>query len=709
MKLRAFLITSVILASMPFFATNSQYELDMDNLSKDNTDFTSDDEGGIAITGHSFLNFSSQIAPMSMVNASWFADVTVSDSYGVEFLENRSSGLRYQVDRSLGNSDNWISQDEADAFATLAESKLNWMETNRNICCVLDDVEFLTSGEQHISVNPPIIGSVDLQNSTWSWTESTLLRGLSDGRTQRILDLPRIGEIVEEVPMTVILPEDWEIKFSPMSEIISGSPRNFTVHRSLAPVAYDIRISIGENNPPSLLTQRFPNTISTVSLDKTTSLTATCTDGFLESPEVSWFVKKNNSVVRVQDSRSLEVTPLEYDFSNGETITFSAICTDSHGSEAVSTENLTIDSISPDWSWEISTTDGTKTFNLENIGEIIEVPSGWDMVVQVNASDNSALPVIINLFSNISEGWQKAGIDQKEFQFTVNQGIWVNGAHLSPHDRHQQKEETLFGLTLQINDDAGNLAVENWHIRVTDTMKPTIIMNLNSGGIEQDLDEGIHFAQSVNATLSESFDDIDSINKLSWGVAIDGDITFEDVNWSQIENFPLPIMDVGPHEIHIWATDSSGNRAESTFLVNVHPKIGVNLTVFGVELVPTDSDETDSSLQLTVQNDGFEKAIVRLCIVDNCSRYYEVPGATIESRITSVQLQLELEISNSSSFEGITLHWESASSSESGQISIETESLLINQTNDGNLSELLLLTIGVFAIIFLSRRANLKK
>ena len=308
-------------------------------------------------------------------------------------------GLRFQIDSSLGNSDNWLSQGEIDAFATLAKSKLNWTEAGRNICCLLDEVEFLPSGQQHISVIPPTVGSVDLQNSTWSWSESTLLRGLTDGRTQRILDLSRIGEIVEEVPMTVILPEDWEIKFSPMSEIISGSPRNFTVHRSLAPVAYDIRILIGENDPPSIFTQRFPNTMAHVSLDKTTSLTASCTDGLLETPEVSWTVKKNDSVVRTEDSRFLDINPLEYDFSHGESITFSAICTDSHGTESASTETLTIDSISPTWSWEISTTDGTSTFILENIDGIIEVPSGWDILVKVNSSDNSDLPVKIRLIS----------------------------------------------------------------------------------------------------------------------------------------------------------------------------------------------------------------------------------------------------------------------------------------------------------------------
>ena len=93
MKRSAFLVTSVILASFPFFAIHSQNEFDTSDPLKDNPEFSMEEGGGSAISVHSYLNFSSQISPMSMVNASWFADITVLDSYGVEFLENSTLGL----------------------------------------------------------------------------------------------------------------------------------------------------------------------------------------------------------------------------------------------------------------------------------------------------------------------------------------------------------------------------------------------------------------------------------------------------------------------------------------------------------------------------------------------------------------------------------------------------------------------------------------
>ncbi|MFL2972781.1 MAG: hypothetical protein ACJZ4Q_03730, partial [Candidatus Thalassarchaeaceae archaeon] len=50
----------------------------------------SDSEGHIPIWGQSFLNFTDSISPRSQINATWFADVTVSESYGTDLLENRS-------------------------------------------------------------------------------------------------------------------------------------------------------------------------------------------------------------------------------------------------------------------------------------------------------------------------------------------------------------------------------------------------------------------------------------------------------------------------------------------------------------------------------------------------------------------------------------------------------------------------------------------
>ena len=64
--------------------------------------------------------------------------------------------------------------------------------------------------------------------------------------------------MAEEVPLHISLPVGWEYKYSPMAEIINGNPGKFIVNRSDAPVASDIRITIGENDPPVLTGARFP-------------------------------------------------------------------------------------------------------------------------------------------------------------------------------------------------------------------------------------------------------------------------------------------------------------------------------------------------------------------------------------------------------------------------------------------------------------------
>ena len=54
--------------------------------------------GNQTIQGQSFLNFTHPISHSSQVNATWFARVSVLESYGTDLLENRSIGLLDQID-----------------------------------------------------------------------------------------------------------------------------------------------------------------------------------------------------------------------------------------------------------------------------------------------------------------------------------------------------------------------------------------------------------------------------------------------------------------------------------------------------------------------------------------------------------------------------------------------------------------------------------
>ena len=60
------------------------------------------------ISGVSFLNFSGPISHSSMINATWYAEVLMEESYGTDLLGNRTMGLLNQIDSELGNSDGWL-------------------------------------------------------------------------------------------------------------------------------------------------------------------------------------------------------------------------------------------------------------------------------------------------------------------------------------------------------------------------------------------------------------------------------------------------------------------------------------------------------------------------------------------------------------------------------------------------------------------------
>ncbi|MEE3113831.1 MAG: hypothetical protein VX303_02775 [Candidatus Thermoplasmatota archaeon] len=224
--------------------------------------------GNYTVQGQAFLNFSAPIAARSSLSATWFAQATVSDDYGTDLLENQSLGLRTQIDLYLGDSDGWVDSSEADDFAAMVASARNWTDAAVGGCCTFDYVPMNAPSGNEVSVVSPLTGPVNATNGTWGWSESADLTGVTDGRTMRVLDLPRVGALIEELPLSITLPENWEVQFSPMIEIFSGEPRNFTVNRTQAPVAYNIRITIGENFPPSISASRFPTTSSSVALDR---------------------------------------------------------------------------------------------------------------------------------------------------------------------------------------------------------------------------------------------------------------------------------------------------------------------------------------------------------------------------------------------------------------------------------------------------------
>ena len=689
--LLAIILASTILAlSQITVLKDSLTEYELDSIFSDsNTNQT--------IQGQSFLNFTNSISPSSQINATWFAQVSVLESYGTDLLENRSIGLLNQIDQILGNSDGWLDESEANSFSELVVSSRNWTDSYSGGCCAFDYSSMSVVGSIDVLVNPPEIGPTNRTDGEWGWTESGNLTGTSDGRTLRLIDLPRVGALIEEVPLRVSLPEDWEFKFSPMSEIISGSPGEFVVDRSQAPVAYDIRITIDSNMPPMLSPTSSPPISSTISLENPSSFSATCSDNPLEDPQIEWTISRSGSIISSFENNWISVTPIDLNFTHGEVMSVNATCTDFHGETSHWNENPIVDGIPPAWSGKFSV-DGVEAEVIENGSQTpIFALAGSLIRLDVNASDDSSLPVVIELYTNLSEGWRQTGVNQQTFEFTANQGIGINGADMGINQRHLQREPSEILMALVATDDAGNTALSEWTLRVLDANPPTVIPRLFSNGMEIEYDDKIHENDELVLNLSHSYDDLDPIGNVSWSVWVDGEEIFRSSpDWSVFEPIILSGLNKGSHNVIVKATDSKGNTREEPISITVEPMSGAHIRVVEAKL-PDDARVGSSViLSVLVQNDGSDPAFARVCLSEICGRWTEEPfAATLESGPGQALIQFEFEMEKDT-VDDLYVSWDSASAGTYGEIQMSA-SVTDQEVNPAFL--ILALLIGISALL----------
>ena len=684
---------------IPTLLVFSQITTSHDSLKEYESDSVfSDSNGNQTIQGHSFLNFTNSISPSSQVNATWFAQVSVLESYGTDLLENRSIGLLDQIDQILGNSDGWLDESEANSFSELVVSSRNWTDSFSGGCCAFDYSSMSVVGSIDVSVNPPEIGPTNRTGGEWGWTESGNLIGTSDGRTLRLIDLPRVGALIEEVPLMVSLPEGWEFKFSPMSEIITGSPRAFVVDRSQAPVAYDIRITIDRNMPPILSAISFPQISSTISLAKSSLFSATCSDNPLENPRIEWTISRSGTTISSLENDWISVKPSDLNFTHGDVMSVNATCIDFHGSVSHWNDNPTVDGIPPDWSGKF-TVNGIEGQVIQNGSQTpILAPAGSLVRFDVNASDDSSLPVLLELYTNVSEGWRQTGLNQQTFEFTANQGMGINGADMGIDERHLQRAPSEILMALVATDDAGNTVLSEWTLRVLDANPPTVIPRLFSDGIEIEYDDKIHENDELELNLSHSYDDLDPIGDVSWSILVDGEEIFQsNPDWSVFEPISLSFLTKGTHNITVKATDSKGNVREEPISITVEPRSGAHISV--VEATLPDDARIGSSVMLTVivQNDGSDPAFARVCLSDICGRWTEEPfAATLESGPGQATIEFQFEMQNDT-VEDLYLSWDSASSGTYGDIPMEVS--LKEQAGIAT-SLILVVILGISALLF---------
>ena len=653
------------------------------------------------IMGNSFLNITDQILINSEFNASWYSEISILESYGTDLLPNQSNGIRNQIDEYMGNNDSFLNSTEIYYFTQLILSSRNWTNSAIGGCCEFDYVPLFTS-KNEIIINAPLPGLVNQTDSIWGWIESANLTGLTDNRITRILDLPRIGSLIEEVPLHISLPENWEFRYSAMSQIIIGEPNNFVVNRSDSPVASNIRITIGENFPPSLSASRYPES-SLISLNGSTTYTSFCEDSILETPIIEWKIIKNNQLIDTIQNPWFQLNPTDYGFKHGEVINIIVVCTDSHGINTSWSENITIDSIMPEWNGQISSNIGGNLQVLDVHSDILSVISGSEIIINITSNDESQLPTSIELLTNISDGWRQYQTNEGTFSFIVSQGSGINGLHLSIMERHNSKEPTELGMLLIVTDDAGNSISKEWKIKVTDGNSPIILMDIMANNSLIELDDSAREGDIIKLVFSNSYDDLDSINNTTWEVYLDGHILLETSYWSEeVEKLLLPPITIGNHEITVIVNDSSGNSKTEIFPLSIFPKRGVDLEVVSQSLTGDLSEGGSALYVLQMKNNGFDDTYARVCIEDTCNRFVYFPGAEMESSTISI-LEYELTMPEESNIT-IRIEWDSISANDNGNFLLEYN---IESEEDNKSIFIIPILLFIIVAIFVSRSIRL--
>ncbi len=627
------------------------------------------------VLGSSRLDIVGSISPSSNISASWNVNISLRDDYGVELLPDRALGVRAQIDQHLGDGDGWLSIPEIADFVVLIENARNLTDSEMLGCCVVDYLPLQMEKWVEPIVIPPTNGSVD-SNGSWGWMESADLTGMTDSRSTRILDIPRVGGVIEEIPLRITLPDQWELRYSAMQSVIEGSPGNFTVFRHQAPVASDIRITLGENMPPSAIAVRQTGN-SFIPLSTPTEYTGECTDSVLDDTQQWWTVHNNGTMMLQSYSSTLEFTATEMNYSHGEVASVVMHCMDSFSSSSNWYENIIIDGIDPTWEATFEVQIDGNTTVLDSGQAHIEVPSGSEFYFTFSTSDSSGLPVSLEVTSDKSAGWRHTGVDYLEFMDRFFQGEQVNGMHLNLTERHQAKEPSEYNLSLTVTDDASNTVTREWTIIISDGAGPTIIPNIISNGTPVSPESPARAGEDILLSLAESFDDLDAIDDVSWEVRVDGQTIAETALWSEIEKLPLPLYEPGVYLIHILAWDSIGNMEQISFGLAVSPSLGVFPSVLYHHVIG-DLVEGDSvNIIVTMENTGADIGSGVLCSGDVCSEEVVVSAAQ-PSGPGVFSAELVLSLTGTGPID-LRFEWHSDSAGSDGVIEIDNDYFVESQ------------------------------
>ena len=668
----------------------------------------------IQISGQATLSLTGDLLPDSQINATWNLEIGIPEEYGTDLLPNQSTGIRLQIDNHLGNSDGNITESEISDFIQLLTNARTWINSEVAGCCMFDYTELALLSPVTVIVSPPSVGPVISTNSeTWGWSESAELMATTDLRTTRLLDLPRTGSLIEEVPLVISIQEPWEFRFSAMQEIISGEPGSFTVLRAESPVYSTIRIAIGENSPPSVTVSRSGGMSISAPLNGTIHFTSECEDSMLETPSFNWRLSNNGTTLNSSDGEYdsdgrvvISVNPAQNGYLSGDILSADLTCIDSFGSSSSWYENIIIDGQNPSYDIRFTeiTSEGIEVQRNESEHSMI-IRSDSELFVDVITSDNSNLPVSVQVVSNKSQGWRHFSNDELYFSAVFNQGEQVNGMHLSVDERHQERTNSHWELILNVTDEAGNTVKRTWDIIVEDSAGPVIIPYITANSTRIGPSEPAREGDNILLTLTESFDDLDNILNTLWTVTINGDQKYTNASWMEAEKIEFSDLGIGIHNVEILATDSLGNSADISFQFSIEPREGFNLEIIQTDISGDQLIGNTINFRASINNYHSSVGSARACYADTCSAYVMIPGATSSSS-GYFEIDADIQLLEAGPLD-IRIEWIGNEDGESGTLNLN-QSIMVSEQDDEGLDyqvQALFAVLSVLVIlIFLANR-----
>ena len=615
--------------------------------------------------GQAYLNMTSAPEKGETFNLTWEASFTIPTDFGTPQIPDRSLGLIGQVDRWFGNRDGNLGFGEQAGFSMFHGENM-WVESNHLFLFDEQPLDGLVNRSNFSITQNDSIGA-----GYYSWDETAALQGEAAFGSSRIFWFPVRGDALEAIPITVNLPSGWEVRYSPQIDLLTGNQSTFTVNRSLSPTVGMWTVTVGPNQAPISDGHLEDRPGLAIPLSRNVTLTSVCSDSGMSELSSHWELRRNGEIQTESDNESFTFIPETVNYSHGNVVNATLTCSDWDEASSNWWIDLYVDGEVPMAS--INTTeeaggDILPYFHyLGDVGEF-EVRAGSLLTVIAETEDDSGAGVTVIWRSNKSEGWEQHDIG---FADQFNQGNDVNWMHMSVEERHLQRELTVYSLEMELTDGAGNSNATSWNVTILDGTPPTITAEVMVDGNPIGPLNPAMGESEIVMNLTRSFDDIDAIENTIWAIFLDNFPLLTNGTWDEARIFPLPQMNVGTHELKLYAMDTSGNIREVISNPIVEPQVpasvsGVEINVDGIPVIGD-----SGMISVTIVNIGSTNAKVTACYHKQCSREWDSGEASADRPATVI---LPLEVNEFKRGEiSVEVTWTDQVTGEEGTFTIESD------------------------------------